>query len=171
MGAALWSFRLLWIFIMRRMGGRGAVAARFFNIGKSKAQLFDRDLVVKITFNDVAGLEEAKVEVMEIVDFLKNPKKYTTLGGKIPRGALLVGPREPVRPCLQKPLPVKPRCLSSHSPGSDFVEMFVGVGSFPRTRPLPPGQRKSAVHHFHRRNRCHRPCPRQSSQLQRQRRA
>ena len=85
-------FALLWILIMRRMGGPGGSGSQIFNIGKSKAQLYDRDLVVKITFNDVAGLEEAKVEVMEIVDFLKNPKKYTQLGGKIPRGALLVGP-------------------------------------------------------------------------------
>ena len=81
----------IWIMIMRRMSGGGG-GSQLFNIGKSKAILFDKDMHVKVTFNDVAGLEEAKVEVMEIVDFLKNPKKYTQLGGKIPRGALLVGP-------------------------------------------------------------------------------
>jgi len=82
----------LWIFLMRRMSGGGAGGGQIFNIGKSKAQLFDKESQINITFNDVAGLEEAKTEVMEIVDFLKNPKKYTDLGGKIPKGALLVGP-------------------------------------------------------------------------------
>src|SRR5690606_18655184 len=82
-----------WIFLMRRNnGGAGAGGGAIFNIGKSKAQLFDKESQINITFNDVAGLEEAKEEVMEIVDFLKNPKKYTDLGGKIPKGALLVGP-------------------------------------------------------------------------------
>ena len=79
----------LWVIIMRRMGGGGA--GQIFNIGKSKATLFDKDTNVNITFNDVAGLEGAKIEIKEIVDFLKNPKKYTALGGKIPKGALLVG--------------------------------------------------------------------------------
>jgi len=83
----------IWIFLMRRMGGgAGGGGGAIFNIGKSKAQLFDKESQINITFNDVAGLEEAKQEVMEIVDFLKNPRKYTNLGGKIPKGALLVGP-------------------------------------------------------------------------------
>ena len=82
---------VIYMFIIRRMGNGGG-GSQIFNIGKSKATLFDKDLHVKVTFNDVAGLEEAKIEVMEIVDFLKTPKKYTQLGGKIPRGALLVGP-------------------------------------------------------------------------------
>src|SRR5690606_1790060 len=83
----------IWMLLMRRMGGgAGTGGGAIFNIGKSKAQLFDKESQINITFNDVAGLEEAKTEVMEIVDFLKNPKKYTDLGGKIPKGALLVGP-------------------------------------------------------------------------------
>ena len=123
-------FALLWIFIMRRMGGPGgAGGSQIFNIGKSKAQLFDRDLVVKITFNDVAGLEEAKVEVMEIVDFLKNPKKYTTLGGKIPRGALLVGPPGTGKTLLAKAVAGEAQVPFFSLSGSDFVEMFVGVGA------------------------------------------
>jgi len=122
-------FALLWIFIMRRMGGPGGGGSQIFNIGKSKAQLFDRDLVVKITFNDVAGLEEAKVEVMEIVDFLKNPKKYTTLGGKIPRGALLVGPPGTGKTLLAKAVAGEAQVPFFSLSGSDFVEMFVGVGA------------------------------------------
>src|SRR6185436_12393369 len=115
-------FALLWIFIMRRMGGPGGGGSQIFNIGKSKAQLFDRDLVVKITFNDVAGLEEAKVEVMEIVDFLKNPKKYTTLGGKIPRGALLVGPPGTGKTLLAKAMAGEAQVPFFSLSGSDFVE-------------------------------------------------
>jgi ATP-dependent metalloprotease FtsH len=120
---------LLWIFIMRRMSGPGGSGSQIFNIGKSKAQLFDRDLVVKVTFNDVAGLEEAKVEVMEIVDFLKNPKKYTALGGKIPRGALLVGPPGTGKTLLAKAVAGEAQVPFFSLSGSDFVEMFVGVGA------------------------------------------
>ncbi len=83
---------VFWIFIMRRMSGGGGGGSQIFNIGKAKAQLFDRDTQVTVNFKDVAGLNEAKVEIMEIVDFLKNPQKYTQLGGKIPKGVLLVGP-------------------------------------------------------------------------------
>lgn len=119
---------LLWIFIMRRMGAGGG-GSQLFNIGKSKAQLFDKDLHVKVTFNDVAGLEEAKVEVMEIVDFLKNPKKYTQLGGKIPRGALLVGPPGTGKTLLAKAVAGEAQVPFFSLSGSDFVEMFVGVGA------------------------------------------
>jgi ATP-dependent metalloprotease FtsH len=128
-----WLFPLIifigiWILIMRRMGG-GAGGSQIFNIGKSKATLFDKDLQVKITFNDVAGLEEAKVEVMEIVDFLKNPKKYTSLGGKIPRGALLVGPPGTGKTLLAKAVAGEAQVPFFSLSGSDFVEMFVGVGA------------------------------------------
>ncbi len=121
-------FALIWILMMRRMGG-GGVGNQVFNIGKSKAQLFDKELQVKITFNDVAGLEEAKVEVMEIVDFLKNPKKYTSLGGKIPRGALLVGPPGTGKTLLAKAMAGEAQVPFFSLSGSDFVEMFVGVGA------------------------------------------
>ena len=117
-----------WVFVMRRMGGGGG-GSQIFNIGKSKATLFDKDLVVKTTFNDVAGLAEAKVEVMEIVDFLKNPKKYTTLGGKIPRGALLVGPPGTGKTLLAKAVAGEAQVPFFSLSGSDFVEMFVGVGA------------------------------------------
>jgi ATP-dependent metalloprotease FtsH len=119
---------VIWIFIMRRMGG-GTGGSQIFNIGKSKATLFDKDMHVKVTFNDVAGLEEAKVEVMEIVDFLKNPKKYTSLGGKIPRGALLVGPPGTGKTLLAKAVAGEAQVPFFSLSGSDFVEMFVGVGA------------------------------------------
>jgi AFG3 family protein len=127
-GGPLLIIFLLWMFLMRRVGGGGA-GPQIFNIGKSKATLFDKDLQVKVTFNDVAGLEEAKVEVMEIVDFLKNPKKYTTLGGKIPRGALLVGPPGTGKTLLAKAMAGEAQVPFFSLSGSDFVEMFVGVGA------------------------------------------
>lgn len=101
--------------MFRRMGGGGGAGggASIFNIGRSKAQLFDKDTKVNKTFKDVAGLQEAKLEVMEIVDFLQNPKKYTNLGGKIPKGVLLVGPPGTGKPCSQKQSLVKQVCLSS----------------------------------------------------------
>ena len=119
-------FILIWVFIMRRMGGGGG-GSQIFNIGKSKAQLFDKDLQVRVTFNDVAGLEEAKVEVMEIVDFLKTPKKYTTLGGKIPRGALLVGPPGTGKTLLAKAVAGEAQVPFFSLSGSDFVEMVLPV--------------------------------------------
>jgi len=119
---------LLWVFISRRMGG-GMGGGQIFNIGKSKAQLFDKDTSVNINFNDVAGLEEAKVEIMEIVDFLKNPKKYTELGGKIPKGALLVGPPGTGKTLLAKAVAGEAKVPFFSLSGSDFVEMFVGVGA------------------------------------------
>jgi cell division protease FtsH len=119
-----------WYLMMRRMGGpAGGGAGQIFNIGKSKAQLFDKDTKVNVTFADVAGLEEAKVEVMEIVDFLKNPKKYTDLGGKIPKGALLVGPPGTGKTLLAKAVAGEANVPFFSLSGSDFVEMFVGVGA------------------------------------------
>jgi len=122
---------LIWLFIFRRMagGGTGGGAGNIFSVGKSKAQIFDKDSRVKIDFNDVAGLEEAKTEVMEIVDFLKNPKKYTSLGGKIPKGALLVGPPGTGKTLLAKAVAGEANVPFFSISGSDFVEMFVGVGA------------------------------------------
>ncbi len=118
-----------WIFIMRRMARGGGPGGQMFNIGKSKATLFDKDTHVSIDFKDVAGLEEAKVELMEIVDFLKNPKKYTELGGKIPKGALLVGPPGTGKTLLAKAVAGQAQVPFFSLSGSDFVEMFVGVGA------------------------------------------
>jgi ATP-dependent metalloprotease FtsH len=121
----------IWIFLMRRMsgGGAGGPGGQIFNIGKSKAKLFDQNTDVKTTFNDVAGLEGAKEEVQEIVDFLKNPKKYTTLGGKIPKGALLVGSPGTGKTLLAKAVAGEAKVPFFSLSGSDFVEMFVGVGA------------------------------------------
>ncbi len=119
---------LIWFFIMRRMSGSGA-GGQIFNIGKSKAQLFDKDKMQKITFNDVAGLEGAKDEVVEIVNFLKSPKKYTALGGKIPKGVLLVGPPGTGKTLLAKAVAGEAKVPFFSLSGSDFVEMFVGVGA------------------------------------------
>ena len=120
----------IWIFIMRRMSsGGGGAGAQIFNIGKSKAQLFDKNTNVKITFKDVAGLEGAKEEVQEIVSFLKDPDKYTSLGGKIPKGALLVGPPGTGKTLLAKAVAGEAKVPFYSLSGSDFVEMFVGVGA------------------------------------------
>lgn len=122
----------LWILLMRKMGGGaggGGGPGGIFNIGKSKATLFDKGTRVNITFADVAGLDEAKVEVMEIVDFLKSPKKYTNLGGKIPKGALLVGPPGTGKTLLAKAVAGEAQVPFFSLSGSDFVEMFVGVGA------------------------------------------
>jgi AFG3 family protein len=121
---------VLWLFMMKRMSGGGAGGAGgIFNVGKSRAQIFDKDTNVKLNFNDVAGLEEAKTEVMEIVDFLKNPKKYTQLGGKIPKGALLIGPPGTGKTMLAKAVAGEANVPFFSISGSDFVEMFVGVGA------------------------------------------
>lgn len=119
---------LVWIFIMRRMSG-GPAGGQIFNIGKSKAKLFDKDTHVLVTFDNVAGLDEAKVELKEIVDFLKNPKKYTDLGAKIPKGALLVGPPGTGKTLLAKAIAGEAKVPFFSLSGSDFVEMFVGVGA------------------------------------------
>lgn len=122
----------IWLFFMRRMSGGGAGSGgggQIFNIGKSKAKLFDKDTKVKTTFENVAGLEGAKEEVQEIVDFLKNPEKYTSLGGKIPKGALLVGPPGTGKTLLAKAVAGEAGVPFFSLSGSDFVEMFVGVGA------------------------------------------
>lgn len=124
-------FAGVWLYIMRRMSGGagGGPGGQIFSIGKSKATLFDKESQVNVTFNDVAGLEEAKQEVMEIVDFLKNPKKYTNLGGKIPKGALLVGSPGTGKTLLAKAVAGEAQVPFFSLSGSDFVEMFVGVGA------------------------------------------
>jgi ATP-dependent metalloprotease FtsH len=121
---------ILWVVMFRRMGGGGSGGpGQIFNIGKSKATLFDKDTHVNITFSDVAGLDGAKMEVMEIVDFLKNSKKYTDLGAKIPKGALLVGPPGTGKTLLAKAVAGEAKVPFFSLSGSDFVEMFVGVGA------------------------------------------
>ena len=123
-------FLVLWIFIFRRMGSSmGGGGGQIFNFGKSKATLFDKGMKVNVTFADVAGLDEAKEEVMEVVDFLKNPKKYTSLGGKIPKGVLLVGPPGTGKTLLAKAMAGEAQVPFFSISGSDFVELFVGVGA------------------------------------------
>lgn len=119
----------VWVLIMRRMGGPSGPGGQIFSIGKSKATLFDKGKGTLVTFNDVAGLEGAKQEVQEIVDFLKNPKKYTELGAKIPKGALLVGPPGTGKTLLAKAVAGEAQVPFFSLSGSDFVEMFVGVGA------------------------------------------
>ncbi len=120
-----------WVFMLRRAGGGGigGPGGNIFNIGKSKAILFDRDEKINLTFEDVAGLDEAKVEVQEIVNFLKHPKKYTALGGKIPKGALLIGPPGTGKTLIAKAMAGEAQVPFFSISGSDFVEMFVGVGA------------------------------------------
>ncbi len=123
---------LIWSYFYRRMtsgGASGPGGANIFNVGKSRAKIYDKDTSVKVNFSDVAGLEEAKIELREIVDFLKNPKKYTELGGKIPRGALLVGPPGTGKTLLAKAVAGEANVPFFSLSGSDFVEMFVGVGA------------------------------------------
>jgi len=124
-------FLIFWNLIMRRMSGGGGAGggASIFNIGRARAQIFDKDTKVNVSFKDVAGLEEAKEEVMEVVDFLKNPKKYTNLGGKIPKGVLLVGPPGTGKTLLAKAVAGEAGVPFFSLSGSDFVEMFVGVGA------------------------------------------
>lgn len=136
LGPLLWSFGpvillvALWFFIMKRMsGGGGAGGNSVFNVGKSKAQIFDKNNANKVTFDDVAGLSEAKTEIEEIVEFLKNPQRYTDLGGKIPKGALLVGPPGTGKTLLAKAVAGEANVPFFSMSGSDFVEMFVGVGA------------------------------------------
>ncbi len=120
---------LMWMFMMRRMGGPSGPGGQIFNIGKSRAQVFEGGKSTDVTFNDVAGLDEAKEELQEIVDFLKTPKKYTDLGAKIPKGALLVGPPGTGKTLLAKAIAGEAQVPFFSLSGSDFVEMFVGVGA------------------------------------------
>lgn len=123
---------LIWFFVMRRMtggGGAGGGGGQIFNIGKSRAQLYDKGKSTNITFKDVAGLQGAKEEIVEIVEFLKNPKKYTDIGAKIPKGALLVGPPGTGKTLLAKAVAGEAKVPFFSLSGSDFVEMFVGVGA------------------------------------------
>jgi cell division protease FtsH len=132
LGYLIWIgvFVVIWMLLFRRMGpSGGGGAGNIFNVGKSRAQVFDKDSNIKIDFKDVAGLEEAKIEIKEIVDFLKNPKKYTDLGGKIPKGALLVGPPGTGKTLLAKAVAGEANVPFFSMSGSDFVEMFVGVGA------------------------------------------
>lgn len=122
-------FIAFWFFLMKRMTNRDGGASGVFNVGKSKAQIFDKDGPVKVTFKDVAGLSEAKQEIEEIVEFLKNPQRYTNLGGKIPKGALLVGPPGTGKTLLAKAVAGEANVPFFSMSGSDFVEMFVGVGA------------------------------------------
>lgn len=119
----------IWLFLMRRMSGGGGPGGQIFNIGKSRAQLFDKEKSIKVTFEDVAGLEGAKEEVQEIVEFLKQPEKYTELGAKIPKGALLVGPPGTGKTLLARAVAGEAKVPFFSLSGSDFVEMFVGVGA------------------------------------------
>ena len=118
----------IWFFIMKRMSGSGGAGGQIFNIGKTQGKLIDK-ANMKITFKDVAGLEEAKEEITEIVDFLKSPEKYTKLGGKIPRGAMLIGPPGTGKTLLAKAVAGEAKVPFFSLSGSDFVEMFVGVGA------------------------------------------
>ncbi|MEN9446642.1 MAG: hypothetical protein RL728_1154, partial [Bacteroidota bacterium] len=121
---------LIWMFVMRRMGGGGGGGGgQIFNIGKSRAQLYDKGKSTNVTFKDVAGLTGAKEEIQEIVEFLKNPKRYTDLGAKIPKGALLVGPPGTGKTLLAKAVAGEAKVPFFSLSGSDFVEMFVGVGA------------------------------------------
>lgn len=134
-GSLLWNFGPIliliafWFFIMRRMTNRDGGPGGVFSVGKSKAQVFDKDNAMKVTFADVAGLSEAKTEIEEIVEFLKNPRRYTDLGGKIPKGALLVGPPGTGKTLLAKAVAGEANVPFFSMSGSDFVEMFVGVGA------------------------------------------
>ena len=131
----LWTFGpvllliVFWFWFMRRMSGRDSSGSGVFNVGKSKAKIFDKDGPVQVTFKDVAGLSEAKTEIEEIVEFLKNPQRYTNLGGKIPKGALLVGPPGTGKTLLAKAVAGEANVPFFSMSGSDFVEMFVGVGA------------------------------------------
>lgn len=120
---------VFWLYMMRRMSGKGGDNGGVFSVGKSKAKIFDKDGDMQVTFKDVAGLSEAKTEVEEIVEFLKNPQRYTNLGGKIPKGALLVGPPGTGKTLLAKAVAGEANVPFFSLSGSDFVEMFVGVGA------------------------------------------
>lgn len=147
--AMFWSFApillliVFWFVFMRHMSGKGDGSGGVFNVGKSKAKVFDKDGPIQVTFKDVAGLSEAKTEVEELVEFLKNPQRYTDLGGKIPKGALLVGPPGTGKTLLAKAVAGEANVPFFSMSGSDFVEMFVGVGAS-RVRDLFEEAKKNA---------------------------
>ena len=153
----------IWIFLMRRIGGGPTQALSF---GRSKAKIYDRK-ELKTTFADVAGVDEAKAELVEVVDFLKNPKKYQRLGGRIPKGVLLVGPPGTGKTLLARAVAGEADVPFFFLSGSEFVEMFVGVGRLARARPLRAGQGEGALHRVHRRAGRHRQDPRGHHRLRR----
>ena len=146
----------VWIFFMRQMQGGGGRAMGF---GKSRARLLT-EKVGRITFDDVAGIDEAKQELEEIVEYLKDPQKFQRLGGKIPKGVLLVGPPGTGKTLLARAIAGEANVPFFTISGSDFVEMFVGVGAVARARHVRAGQEERALHHLHRRDRRRRPPPR-----------
>jgi cell division protease FtsH len=137
---------LIWRFAMKKMGGPGQGVMSF---GKSKAKLF-AESETKVTFNDVAGIDEAKEELWEVVEFLKIPDKFQKLGGRIPKGVLLVGPPGTGKTLLAKAVAGEAKVPFFSISGSEFVEMFVGVGAVPSARPLFPGCRPGPLHHLRR---------------------
>ena len=143
----------VWIFFMRQMQGTGGKALGF---GKSKAKLLT-EAHGRVTFEDVAGVDEAKEDLEEIVEFLRDPQKFQRLGGRIPRGVLLVGPPGTGKTLLARAIAGEANVPFFTISGSDFVEMFVGVGASPRARHVRAGEEERALHHLHRRDRRGRP--------------
>ena len=162
-------FGFIWFFVFRQLRNSAGAGGMLGNFGRSRHKITSKEHT-NITFDDVAGIEEAKEEVMEIVEFLKNPKKFQRLGGRIPRGVLLVGEPGTGKTLLAKAIAGEADVPFFSISGSDFVEMFVGVGRQPRARPVQAGQGQFAVHHLPRRNRRRRPSPRHRVQLRRARR-
>ena len=156
----------VWIFFMRQMQSGGGRAMGF---GKSKAKLLT-ERQGRVTFEDVAGVDEAKSDLQEIVEFLRDPQKFQRLGGRIPRGALLVGPPGTGKTLIARAVAGEANVPFFTISGSDFVEMFVGVGASPRARHVRAGQEERALHHLHRRDRRRRP-PSRRRPRRRQRRA
>ena len=144
------------MFLMRQAQGAGNQA---FSFGKSRARVFTGDKPT-VTFADVAGAEEAKQELQEVVEFLKEPQKFASLGARIPKGVLLVGPPGTGKTLMAKAISGEAGVPFFSISGSEFVEMFVGVGASPRARPVRAGQAQLAVHHLHRRDRCGGPAAR-----------
>ncbi len=148
-----------WIFMLRQMQSGGNKA---FSFGKSRAKLLNNQQK-RVTFKDVAGVEEAKEELQEIIEFLKEPQKFQKLGGRIPKGVLMMGPPGTGKTLLARAIAGEANVPFFSISGSDFVEMFVGVGASPRSRSVRAGQEKCAVHHLYRRDRCRRSSSRRRS--------